>query len=127
MFAGGTLAGCADWAGGSRGEDRRGAGSGRRVESVLAEEWLEVLDDLLLVDGEVVVEEEEELLLHQVDFLLREHLRVSAPVLVLWRRVVEVFCRDDEGREEDAVTRAGEAFRDLGQAVSEPLEVDEGR
>jgi len=51
----------------------------------LAEERLEVLDDLILGDGEVVIKEEEELLLHQVDLLLREHLSVSAPVLVLWR------------------------------------------
>ena len=82
-------------------------------------------DDLILVDSQIVVEEVEQLLLHEVDLGLREHLGVSAPVLVLWRRVIEVFGGDDEGGEEDSVTGAGHALGDLWESVPQSLEVDE--
>lgn len=55
----------------------------RRVELVLREERLEVVYDLGLVDGKIVVHEVEQLFLHQIHFSLTEHLSVPAPVLVL--------------------------------------------
>ena len=72
------LAGSADGCWGSDRKDGRREGRDWRVESVLTEEGLEIVDNLLLGDGEVVVEEEEELLLHKVYLLLGEHLRVAA-------------------------------------------------
>lgn len=70
-------------------------------------------DDLIFVDSQVVVEQVEQLLLHQVDFGLREHLRVAAPVLVLGGRVVEVLGSDDEGGEEDSVSSARHTLGNL--------------
>ncbi len=113
---------------GSRGrdrEDRRRLLRNRRAKRVQSEERLEVVHNLLLGDGKVVVEQVQELLLHEVDLGLREHLGVAAPVLVLGRRVVQVLGGDDERRKEDPVTGAGHALGDLGQAVSKALEVDE--
>lgn len=117
MSAGSALAGSADGCWGSDRKDGRREGRDWRVESVLTEEGLEIVDNLLLGDGEVVVEEEEELLLHKVYLLLGEHLRVAAPMLVLWGRVVEVLGGDNESGQENTVTSAGEAFGHLGQAV----------
>lgn len=42
-----------------------------------------MLEKLVLVNAEIVVEEVEELLLHEVDFGEREKTSVSVPVLVL--------------------------------------------
>lgn len=41
---------------------------------------------------------------------LGEEGGVFRPVLVLWRRVVEILCGDDEGGEEDTVSGARHAF-----------------
>jgi hypothetical protein len=68
------------------GSDRRGrggrhdwgSGGDGRVKRVLVEEGLEVLDDFLLGDCEIVVEEVEELLFHEVNLGLGEHLGVAA-------------------------------------------------
>lgn len=105
---------------------RRRGGSDGRVERVLAEERLEVVNNLILVDCQVVVEQEQELFLHQVDFRLREHLGVPAPMLVLWGRVVEVLGGDDEGGKEDSVSGARHSFGDFGKSVSKSFEIHEG-
>lgn len=63
-------------------------------------------EKLLLGNPEIVVEEVQELLLHEVDFGEGEEGRVSLPVLVLWRRVVEVLGSTDESGEEDSMTSA---------------------
>lgn len=83
-------------------------------------------EELVLVDAEVVVEEVEELLLHEVDLCLGEEGAVAGPVLVLWRRVVEVLCCDDEGCEEDAVACAVHALCDAREPVLQAVEVYEG-
>lgn len=67
------------------------------------------MNNFFLVDGKIVVEEEEKLLFHQVDFSLREHLSVSTPVLVLGGRVIEVFSGDNESRKENTMTSARHA------------------
>lgn len=83
---------------------------------------------MLVRDAEIPVEQEQKLLLHQVHLLeLEETHGVGAPVLVLWRRVVEVLGREDEGREEDSVAGAGHALRDGRQLVLQPVEVDHRR
>lgn len=84
-----------------------------------------MVDEDVLLDLEVVVEEVEELLLHQVDFGEREERRIPRPVLVLWRSIVEVLGSTDEGGEEDSVASAVHALGDSRQLVLQPLEVDE--
>lgn len=85
-----------------------------------------MLEELGLFDPQIVVEEVKELALHQVGLGLGEEGGVACPVLVLWRRVVEVFCGDDEGREEDTVASARHALGCGRQACPEALEVDQG-
>lgn len=91
--SGGVLRG--DGGGGARAE---GGGGGDRA----AEEGLKVGEELRLVHAEVVIEEEEELALHEVDFGRGEKSRVASPVLVLggrvWRRERSVSARSLEGR-----------------------------
>lgn len=96
------------------------------------EEGLEVGVEVVLCDAEVPVEEVEELLLHEVDLVVGEAEAlvaadggVAGPVLVLWRRVVEVLCGEDEGGEEDAVDGAAHALCNGRQALLEAREVDE--
>ena len=64
-------------------------------------------DGFGFVESQVVVEEEEELLLHEIDLRGVEQLGKARPVLVLRRGVVEILGRNDEGREEHAMARAG--------------------
>lgn len=82
--------------------------------------------EVRLFHSEVVVEEEEELSLHEVDFSRGEEGGVASPVLVLGRRVVEVLRSRDQSREEDAVSGAVHTLGDLGETGLEPVEVDEG-
>lgn len=104
-----------------RRHDRRRDG---RIERVLRQEWFKVGDNFRLVDSKIVVQQIEQLLFHQVDFRLGEHLSVSTPVLVLGTRIVEVLRGDDQCGEEDSVSGAGHTLGDFGQSVSESLEVD---
>jgi hypothetical protein len=60
---------------------------GRRGGDGAMEEGLEVGEEFRLVHAEVVVEEEEELSLHEVDLGRGEESAVASPVLVLRRRV----------------------------------------
>lgn len=48
------------------------------------EEWREVPDKLILVNAQVVVEQIEQLLFHEVNFGLGEEGAVTRPMLVLW-------------------------------------------
>lgn len=108
----------------SRGR-RHDRGRDGRVERVLREEWFKVGHNFSFVDSKVVVQQVKQLLFHQVDLGLREHLGVSTPVLVFGARIVEVLGSDNESSEEDPVSSARHALGDLGQSVSESLEVDE--
>lgn len=61
---------------------------------------------ILLLYPEVVVEEVEELLLHEIDFREGEVHGVTLPVLVAGRSVVEILGCTDKGGEEDTMTSA---------------------
>lgn len=74
----------------------------------------EVLERVGLVKAEIVVQEEEELFLHQVDLGRIEQLGKGSPVLVLGGRVVEVLRCGDQGGEENTVPRA---WHPLNQSV----------
>ena len=63
-----------------------------------------------LVEMEIVFEQEQELLLHQVDLDDIEENGVVAPVLVLWRRVIEVLGSNDKSGEKHAMTSARHAY-----------------
>ena len=100
------------------------------------EERLELELKLLHTEVQVVVEESEQLLLHEVDFRSRESelgevliwsgldTGIVGPVPILWRRVVDIFGSDDEAREKDAVCRALEAFCNRWKLLAKALEVE---
>src|ERR1700712_4063269 len=74
-----------------------------------SQEWIKVAVEIFWSDSQVPVEEVEQLLLHEVDFgdgkaKVGEVANgcVASPVLVLWRRVVEVLGREDKRGKEDA-------------------------
>lgn len=70
-------------------------------------EGAEYCTGLFFVKAEIVVEEKEKLLLHDVDLFDFEHVEgVLRPVSVLWAGVVEIFGSTDERGEEDPVSRA---------------------
>ena len=80
-------------------------------------EGLEVLVQVVRVDPQIPVEQEQQLLLHQVylrqgetEVLEAPHHAVAGPMLILRRRVIQVLSREDERREEDAVNRASHAL-----------------
>ena len=85
-------------------------------------EWLKVFEQVLVCDPQFPVEEEEELLLHEVDFTVGEakvleagHTCVASPVLVLWGGVVEVLGCQDKSSQEDAVNCASHTLGNLWQ------------
>lgn len=97
-----------------------------------SKEGLKVVVKILGVDAEVPVEEEEELLLHEVDLgdgeaevVVAAHSAVASPVLVLWGRVVEVLGGKDEGSKEDAVGGALHALGDRRKTGPEAGEIDQ--
>lgn len=90
-----------------------------------AKERLKVLQQLVLLDSEVVVEQVEELLLHEVDLGLGEEDTVPSPVLVLRRRVVEVLGCDNQGGKEDTMSCAMHALGNSWQTRLEAVEVDQ--
>jgi hypothetical protein len=97
-----------------------------------SKEWLEMFVEVLVADAEVPVEEEEELLLHEVDLSDREaevvvaaDERIPGPVLVLWGAVVQVLCSKDERGQEDSVSCAAHALCDLGESLAQTVQVDE--
>lgn len=75
--------------------------------------------EILRVDAEIPVEEEQQLLLHEVDLgdgeakvLVAANSAVPGPVLVLGRGVIEVLSCKDERGEKDAVDSASHALGD---------------
>lgn len=87
----------------------RGGGRGMsRGRSLLLEahELLEGRGEIGLGDAEVKVEEGEKLFLHEVDLADGEDGRVSGPMLVLGRLVVQVLCCNDERGQEDTMASA---------------------
>lgn len=81
----------------------------------------------LLIEAKVVVQEEKQLLLHQVDFRAREDDGVGCPVLILRRRVVEVLGADNERGKEDAMLRRPIPLGRHRQLAAQPLQIDERR
>lgn len=90
---------------------------------------------VVLGDSQVPLEQEQQLLLHQVDLGAGEakgvvggvHVGVVGPVLVLGRAVVEVLGGQDQGGQEDAVGGASQAAGHGLQLGLEAVEVDQGR
>lgn len=81
------------------------------------QEGFEVVVEIFRVDLEVPVEEEEELLFHEVHFGDGEAEvgkapddGVPRPVLVLRGAVIEVLCGEDESSQEDSVNSATHAL-----------------
>lgn len=82
--------------------------------------------EVLRSHSEVPVEQEQQLLLHEVHLVQGEQVHgVLGPVLVLWRRVVEVLGGHDERGQEDAVGGAGHALGQRRQRRSQSGEVDQ--
>lgn len=92
---------------------------------VSVQERSEVVHDLSFSDSKVVIQEIQQLLLHQVNFGLTKHLGISTPMLILGGRIVEVFSGDDECSKEDSVSGTWHSLGYFGKTVSEPFEVDE--
>ena len=89
-----------------------------------SQEWLKMIVKIILSDSEIPVEQAKQLLLHQVDFGQAEaeavkptNSSVSSPMLVLWRRVVEVLSGEDERCKENAVGCALHALRNWWQPL----------
>lgn len=73
------------------------------LEADRGEEWLEMVEEVLLRYSGVKVQEVEELPLHQVHLCQTEpeaieslHRSVSCPMLVLWARVVQILRSEDQ-------------------------------
>ena len=84
-----------------------------------SEEGLKVGEEILICDSQIPVKEEEELLLHEVNFCDGEaealeafHRRIPCPVFILGRAVIQVLGREDERGEENAVDGATHSFGD---------------
>lgn len=82
-----------------------------------SQEWIKVEVEIFGSNSQVPVEEVEQLLLHEVDFgdgkaKVGEVADgcVASPVLVLWRRVVEVLGRENERGKEDTVNSTSHAL-----------------
>jgi len=82
-----------------------------------SQEGLEMTVQFLRANAEVPIEQGEELPLHGVhcckgetEMVVAMHGAVASPEPVLRRRVIQVLCGEDEGREEDAVDRTALAF-----------------
>ena len=87
-----------------------GSGTGLlRSVGAPVHERSEVSDSFGLVKAKIVVQEEEQLFLHEVNLGRIEQLGEASPVLVLRRRVVEVLGGHYQRREEHAVARARHA------------------
>lgn len=96
------------------------------------QEGFQMVVEVVRVDAQIPVQEEEELLLHQVDFgdgkakvVVAANGTVPGPVLVLGRRVVEVLGGEDERGQEDAVDGAAHALCDGRETRFESAQVDE--
>lgn len=81
---------------------------------------------MVLVEAEIVIEEVEELFLHEVDLCDVEEDCVFCPVDVFWGRVIEVFCGYDKDCEEDAVSGAGHAYGGMILVERQRCDIDVG-
>ena len=91
-------------------------------------------EKVVLLDVEIPVEQEEQLLLHEVHFrhgkakvLVFSNGRVPGPMLILWRRVVQVLGGENERGQEDSVDGAAHALGDWRQAFLQTGQVDQRR
>lgn len=90
----------------------------RNVASDRCQEHVQLAVQVLLLDPQVPVQQEQQLLLHQVDLCPAEAEvlvvvaddAVVGPVLVLGRAVVEVLGGQDQAGQEDAVSRASQSL-----------------
>jgi len=69
-------------------------------------EVVHVFQQFRLGDSKLIIQEEQELLLHEIDFGERKVSAVLLPMHVLWGRVVEVFGSTDEDGKEYSMTGA---------------------
>ena len=67
------------------------------------------IDGILLRESEIKIKNTQKLTFHVVHFTIVKVLSISRPMLVLWRGVVQIFGRNDKGRQKDAVSRARHA------------------
>jgi len=81
------------------------------------QEWLKMGVKILWPDSQIPIEQEQELLLHQIHLGDGEtevgkaaDRSVSSPVLVLGRRVIQILRGEDEGSQEDPVHCASHAL-----------------
>lgn len=84
-----------------------------------SEEGLQVGEKILVCDSQIPVQEEEELLFHEVNFCDREaetleafHRRIPSPVFIFGRAVIQIFGRKDERGEKNAMDSATHSFGD---------------
>lgn len=82
-----------------------------QIGVLVGDKGRKVHDCLVLVKTEIVVEQEEKLLFHEVYLGEIEQGGISRPVLVFGGRVVEVFCSNNQGCQEDTVSRARHACK----------------
>lgn len=76
----------------------------------------------LLIRSQIKVEKEQKLTLHQANLLQRKDGSVASPVLVLGRRIIQVFGGDDEGGEEHTMPCRLHAMGNLGQTSAQTFE-----
>ena len=97
------------------------------------QEWLEVREEILLLDASLPVKQEEQLAFHEVDFghgeakpVIPLDDGVPRPVLVFGTGVVEVLRGQDQAGEEDAVDGAAHALCNGRQTGTQPGQVHQG-
>ena len=95
---------------------------GRSLRST--KERSEMSEEIRFFHSEIVIEKEEELSFHQVDFGGGEESGVTSPVFVLWGRVVEVFRGGDQDGEEHSVSSAVHSLCDFWETSLESVQVD---
>lgn len=90
--------------------------------------------EIVLGHPEIPIEKAEELFFHEIDFgqieaeaIVTLHAGITRPVLVLWRRIVQILRRQDERGEKYSVGGTLHAFRRGGEAMLQPTEVHQGR
>jgi len=85
-----------------------------------------VVEEVFLVNPEIEIRQEQELAFHQIHFGRRKEGGIFGPVLVLWRRIIQVLGRDNESGEKHAMPCAMHALGNLRQARLQAIEVHEG-
>jgi hypothetical protein len=96
--------------------DRRGT---RTLARICSHERRKMFTGLSLIETQVIIQQIQQLFLHQVDLRHIEEDSIVGPVAVLWRRVVEIFGSHNQRGEEDAMPRTGKTCWSLSKSVSE--------